>query len=57
MIYNKEIEEDLIVMFGEEVLTWSKPLIRNKLEDRVTEYKDEVLKNPKHTTRLLLEEQ
>ena len=35
MIYNQELTNSLIGIFGNEVENWSKPIIRNKLEDKV----------------------
>lgn len=35
MIYNQDLTNSLISLFGVEVLTWSKSKIRNKIEDIV----------------------
>jgi len=56
MIYEKELTEDLIVMYGEEVLSWSKPIIRNELEDTVYEYKKIVLNELKNVSKMEAEE-
>lgn len=43
MIYNEDLTNDLVQLFGEQVLSWSKEKIRNKLEDLTDEKRDSIL--------------
>ena len=56
MIYEKELTNDLIVMYGEEILNCSKPIIRNKLEDTIYKYKDIILNELKDVSKMEAEE-
>ena len=56
MIYEKELTNDLIVMYGEEILNCSKPIIRNKLEDTVYKYKDIILNELRDVSKMEAEE-
>jgi len=43
MIYNSDISKRLVDIFGIKVMKWSKPAIRNALEEKIYEISNEIL--------------
>lgn len=43
MIYNSDISKQLVDIFGIKVMKWSKPAIRNALEDKISKLSNNIL--------------
>ena len=47
MIYNEELTDKLIILYGEDVIDLPKSIIRNKLEDTIAYHKDKIFNEAK----------